>query len=73
MPGIHIQCNGDIHARESLAANETQLLGLVEVGETCIGGKSKNMHKCQRKYRVVGSVSDRTAVTRMKDRKTIYI
>lgn len=45
--------------------------GEVEVDETYVGGKSKNMHAKDRERRITGrGATDKTAVVGMKDRKT---
>ena len=59
--------------REAFASEGPQVLfeGPVEVDETYVGGKSKNMHARQRRERITGrGPSDKTPVVGIKDRAT---
>ena len=57
--------------RQSWAQRGVPFLGPVEVDETFVGGKAKNMHAVERKRRITGTGGmDKTAVAGVRDRRT---
>ena len=57
--------------RESFASGETRFAGPVEVDETFVGGKARNMHAHKREQAIKGrGTVGKTAVIGAKDRKT---